>query len=226
MAKLTKAVLGRVSGRLGDITFRQRNGSNYMATSPSSFATPMDDASVTRRDRFAFSCKLAANIISLPHLKLLWGAEVVDGISVYNTIIRTNYKFVSADSITDMTFLSPGIGFRVKPTQSEIKEDGMNLVLDPIGSSAEIDTSLEKSIQLAGIVSLSDPIDTTVEEFSIIPLVSSDQQLVLDASLTFSIAFSTQETQLFQKYRISKAMYALITIDMNGEPVHYSSTFQ
>ena len=226
MAKLTKAVLGRVSGRLGDITFRQRNGSNYLATSPSSFATPMDTASVTRRDRFAFSCKLAANIISIPYLKLLWGAEVVDGISAYNTIIQTNYKFVSADSITDLTYLSPGIGFRVTTSLSELKADGINLVVNPIGSNAEIDTVLEKSVQLAAIISLCDPIDTTVEEFAIIPLVSSEQQLVLDASLTFSIAFSTQEAQLFQKYRVSKAMFALITIDVNGIPVHYSSTFR
>jgi hypothetical protein len=226
MATLTKTVLGKVSGALGDITFRQRHGLNYIATRPSSFAAPTDTSSVTRRGRFAFSCKLSANICYIPHLKLFWGAKVADGRSVYNTIIGTNYKYVSADSITDMTLLSPGIGFRVKPTHSEIKEDGMNLVLDPIGSNAEINTSLEKSVQLTGIVSLSDPIDTTVDEFAIIPLVSSEQQMSVDASLSFSIAFSTQESQLFQKYRICKAMYALITIDVNGIPVHYSSTFR
>jgi hypothetical protein len=226
MATLTKSILGKVSGALGDITFRQRHGLNYLATRPSSFAAPTDNNSVTRRGRFAFSCKLAATIISIPRLKKVWGAEALDGKSVYNTIIATNYRFVSPDSITDMTLLSPGIGFRVNPSLSEIKVEGIHLVLDPIGSSAEIDTALEKSMQLTGIVSLSGPIDDTVVNFALIPLASSEQQLGLDGSLTFSIAFSTQESQLFQKYRISKAMFALITIDANGIPVHYSSTFK
>ena len=226
MATLTKSVLGKVSGALGDITFRQRKGRNYLATRPSNYTAPTDAASVARRGRFAFTCKLAANITSIPHLKMLWSAEAVDGKSVYNTIVGTNYRFVSADSITDMTYLSPGIGFFVKPTQSEIKAEGVNLVLDPIGSNAEIDLDLEKSIQLTGIISLSSPIDNTVEDFALIPLASAEQVLGLDGSLTFSIAFSTQESQLFQKYRTSKAMFALLTIDANGNPVHYSSTFR
>ena len=29
MAKINKMILGKVSGSLGDITFRQRNGRNY-----------------------------------------------------------------------------------------------------------------------------------------------------------------------------------------------------
>jgi hypothetical protein len=226
MAILTKSVLGKVSGALGDITFRQRNGLNYVATRPSNFTPPSDADSVARRDRFAFACKLAANIISIPNLKILWGAEAVDGKSVYNTIIGTNYRFISADSITDMTYLSPGIGFLVKPSHSEIKAEGVNLVLDPIGSNAEIDIALEKSVQLTGIISLSDPIDNTVDDFALIPLASAELQLSVDTSQTFSIAFSTQESQLFQKFRISKVMFALITIDVNGSPVHYSSTFK
>jgi len=226
MATLTKSVLGKVSGALGDITFRQRRGRNFLATRPSNYTAPTDANSVGRRGRFAFSCKLAANIISIPSLKKVWGAKAVDGKSVYNSIIGTNYRFVSADSITDMTYLSPGIGFLVHPTHSEIKAEGVNLILDPIGSNADIDPDLEKSMKLTGIISLSGPIDNTTEEFALIPLASAEQQLGLDGSLTFSIAFSTQESQLFQKYRTSKAMFALMTIDANGNPVHYSSTFR
>ncbi len=59
MAQLTKAVLGRVSGRLGDTVFRQRNGKNILGTRPSHYAPPDDQGSIDRRARFKFSAKLA-----------------------------------------------------------------------------------------------------------------------------------------------------------------------
>jgi len=226
MATLTKAVLGKVSGALGDVTFRQRNGRNYLATRPSNFTPAIDLPSIARRNQFAFDCKLSAGINSMPHLKTLWSAGLTDGRSVYNTIIRKNYKFVAADSITELTHLSPGIGFRVTTSQSEVGTEGITVVINPVGSNSHVDTVLEKSVELAAIVSLCDPIDNTVEGYAILPLVSQAQQMTVDAALSFAIPFSSQEMQLFQKYRVVKTMYALVTMDVNGAPVHYSSTFR
>ncbi|MFZ1080859.1 MAG: hypothetical protein WAO19_02915 [Candidatus Kryptoniota bacterium] len=47
MAELTKAVLGRFSGRIGDTVFRQRNGKNFVGTRPGRYAPP-DDQGVDR----------------------------------------------------------------------------------------------------------------------------------------------------------------------------------
>jgi hypothetical protein len=226
MATLSKAVLGRVSGSLGDITFRQRHGRNFLATRPASYSLPTDTDSILRRGRFIYSCKLSAGIISLPRLKTLWKCQAVDGKSEYNAVMSANYRFVTQDSITPQTLLSPGIGFRVTASLSEVDTEGIHVVLDPISSTAGIDTDVEKSLQLVSIISLSGALDDTVGEFAIIPLASQEQPVGLDGTLTFSLAFSSQESQLFQKYRMNKAMFALITIDADGTPVHYSSTFR
>ena len=42
MAKISKEILGKVRGSLGDITFRQRNGKSYLSTRPSSFMPGKD----------------------------------------------------------------------------------------------------------------------------------------------------------------------------------------
>jgi hypothetical protein len=114
----------------------------------------------------------------------------------------------------------------VKASLMEINANGLHIVLDPIGSNAGIDTGIEKSLQLAAILSLSDPIDVKAGKFTIISFVSQEQPVELDGSLTFSIVFASQEAQLFQKYRIHKEMFGLITTDKDGNPVHYSSTLR
>jgi hypothetical protein len=223
MATLTKAVLGKVSGSLGDITFRQRNGRNFLSTRPSSYPVSTDINTINRRGRFAFASKLSAAINSIPHFKTRWHTEAANGESEYNVVLGVNYRFVTPDSITDTTQLLPGIGFRVKASATEISSNGVHVVLDPIGSNAGIDMNIEKTVQLSAIISLSNPSDDTAAKFAIIPISSAEQAVGLDGSLTFSQAWSDQESQIFQKYRICKAMFALITIGENGHPVHYSN---
>lgn len=224
MATLTKTVLGRVSGSIGDITFRQKNGSNFLSTRPGSFTPGSDEASINRRGKFAFACKLAASMVSIDSIKSLWEKIAGAGKSAYNTIVGINYKFITTNSITPQTFLTPGIGFSVKTNSFTLSSNGLQVVFDAIGTNAGIDLNTEKSIQLSAIVSLSDRVDETVEDYSLLPLVSSNQLLTVDAASTFSIPLSNQESQLYSKYNIRKVLYALVTIDTGGKAVHYSST--
>ena len=226
MATLTKTVLGKISGSIGDVTFRQKNGNNYVSSRPNSFTAATDAESVKRRNRFAYACKLSAAMISLAPLKAVWESGTSNGQSAYNKIVGMNYRFVTEDTITSQTFFSPGIGFSVNAPVSEIKSDGIRLTLNPFGLNTGIDTGIEKSMKLAALISLSNPLDDTVDSYALIPMLSSGQQIVLDTALAFSIALSNQESQLFQKYRTFKAMFALVTLDANGNSIQYSTTFQ
>jgi hypothetical protein len=225
MATLQQPILGKISGSVGSITFRKKNGVNYVSARPSSFLASNDDASINRRSRFAFSCKLSAAMISLAPIKSLWDAETEDGHSAYNTIVGTNYKFVSTDTVTEQTFLTPGLGFGIKTTSINIASSGIQVVTEAIGTNAGIDLTKETTVQLAAILSLSSPADETVDDFFLIPLLSSAQTLALETALTFSASFNNQEQQLYNKYNTRKALFALVTLDAEGNPVHYSSTF-
>jgi hypothetical protein len=224
MATLSKTVLGRVSGSIGDITFRQKNGSNFLSTRPRSFTPGSDEASINRRGKFAFACKLAASMVSIDSIKSLWEDAAEAGKSAYNTIVGTNYKFIAANSITSQTFLTPGIGFSVKATSFTLSSTGLQVVFDAIGANAGIDLNTEKSIQLAAVISLSNRVDETVEKFYLLPLVSATQLLTVDTASTFSIPFSNQESQLYDKYNVRKVLYALVTLDAGGNVGPYSST--
>jgi hypothetical protein len=225
MATLSKQVLGRISGSVGDITFRQKNGTNFVSARPNSFTPATDEDSVKRREKFAFVCKLSASIISIATLKAIWEAGISNGQSAYNKIVGTNYRFVGSDALTDQTFLTPGIGFNVQTTTLTIGANNVQVIIEALGSNAGIDVSIEKNVQLVSIASLSSPFDGTVETFSLLPLLSPIQPLALDAAMTFALPFSSQTQQLFGKYQVHKLLLALITLDANGNAVNYSTTF-
>ena len=225
MATLSKQVLGRISGSVDDITFRQKNGTNFVSARPNSYTPPGDEGSVQRRSKFAYACKLAANIISIAPLKTLWESKLTNGETAYNKIVGTNYRFVGSDALTDQTFLTPGIGFNVQTTALTIGVNNVQVIIEALGSNAAIDVSIEKNVQLISIVSLSSPLDGIVEVFSLLPLLSPIQSLTLDAAMTFFLSFSSQTQHLFGKYQVHKLLLALITLDADGNAVNYSTTF-
>ena len=46
MARIKKTILGRISGAVGDVLFRQMHGNNYVGTRPNSFMPGKDENSI------------------------------------------------------------------------------------------------------------------------------------------------------------------------------------
>lgn len=224
MAKLSQKILGNVSGTLGDITFRQRNGKNYLATRPRSFKAPQDQASIERRSKFALAVKLASIINSIQLLKDLWALKIPAGSTVYNYLVKTNYNQINPDSLTASTYLTPPLGFGVTTSTLTIARENIDIVFEALGTRTGIDAGEEINIQLFGILCLSNPTDINLEKTFLLPFLSEPQASALDTELTFSLPLSSQESQLFDKYDDKKIIFSLVTLDGENNPVHYSAT--
>jgi len=225
MAELNKTVLGRLSGAVGDIIFRQRNGKNYVGTKPSSFIPGNDDASVARRAKFALSTKLARTINSIPQLKSVWSAAVPSGLTPYNYIIKINYNNIDQGVLSDNVVLTPDIGFGVNASSLSIASSGIQADLEAIGNNEGIDPVNEVSLQLVAVIHLSNPADSNIKPYSFLSFVSAVQVTDLDNPLSFSMSLSTQEAQIFDQYQDHKVFFSLLTLDANESVVKYSSTF-
>ena len=225
MAKLDQKILGKISGSLGDITFRQRNGKNYVASRPSKYTSPQDADTMERRSRFALSVKLASVINSIPQLKEIWISKIPSGSSVFNYLVKTNYRLVSPESVTDSTCLTPASGFGLSINSINIDSENINVVLNAIGTRTGIDTEVEKNIMLVSVLCLSSPSEVILDKSLLLPLISEPQPVALDSQLTFALELTSQAGQLFDKYADKKFIFALVTIDDGNNAVHYSNTF-
>lgn len=224
MAKLKKQVLGRISGALGDIVFREVNGKNVVGMRPSNVNTPQDPASVARRAKFTISAKLAQAISSHQKLKDLWALKAPAGQSTHNFLIKSNYLFVQSDDLSDLIKLTPDAGFPVSASSGNLTSSGMELILNAIGNNNLIDDSVEVNVQMLSVLFFKDSVDISVPQYSIITASSSVQTLSLANPLTLNAPLVGNDGLLFDKYQYHKAFNVIITMDVSGNLIHYSNT--
>ena len=224
MAELKKTVLGKVSGAVGDIVFRERDGKNYIGLRPGSFIPGTDPASVARRQRFLLTLKSGSAINSLQPLKALWNGVKPSSLSAFNYIVKTNYRYVTSAAISDLLKIVPDNGFGVTVADNNVDRMRVRVLAEAIGTNAGINTTLEPNIMMASLVFLSSPVDESVGAYSIISSVSPAQPTSLTEQLTFDAYLTNQQQMVFDKYQITKTFVAIVTLDSDDLPVHYSST--
>lgn len=225
MAKLKKQVLGKVSGKFGDIVFRNTRRTNYLASRPTSFNVPMDDNAITRRGKFAIAGKFSSILISVPELKYLWKKEIPDNVNIHNYLVKTFYPFVDSQGLTENVSLTPPLGFIVQTNSIEITAEAINVSIKPIGNRSGIDLEVEKSIKLFSVVSLNSPAEKNLDRYSLITLNSENIELNLQNDLIFTLPLTNQISDLISKYSNRLILFALVTYDTGNLPVNYSATF-
>jgi hypothetical protein len=225
MAKLRKQFLGKVSGKLGDLVFRNTRRTNYISSRPVSFNTPQDEYSINRRSRFAMAGKFSSLIISIPDLKLLWQLQAPAGMNIFNYLVKTNYNLVNPDGLTEIVSLTPPMGWIVNSENVTVNQNDIKITISPIGENSGIRTDLEKEVRLFCVISLSKPADTKLDASILIPLVSEKALLSLTNTLNFELKITNQISELMNKYQTRLLLFALVTYDEEGNPVSYSKTF-
>ena len=224
MATLNKSVLGKVSGAVGDILFRQREGKNFIGLKPGSFIPGTDPASVERRQRFLLALKSGSSVNAVSELKDLWADVTPAGNSPFNYIVKTNYRYVTSTTVSDLLQIVPDGGFGVTISANSIDRTRVRMTVDPIGSNAGIDPLLEPNIMAACVMFLSTPLDESVGAYSLLNVVSASQPINLAQQLSFDADLTGQQQVIFDKYQDKKTFAAFITLDAAGVSVHYSIT--
>ncbi len=224
MAELSKAVLGRVSGTLGDITFRQRNGKSVVATRPRRYPPPDDQGSIDRRARFKVSSKLAVAVSAIPDLFSFWSPKTPPGMSTHNYIIQRNVLVVKPSSVSGLTAITPEHSYPIALTGAKLSGNGIAAALGPIGSGSGIDVAREPNAKLACVLSLTNPSNETYPDFLFVPGISDSKPVDLESALTFEVELSAQAAATIESYADRKILVALLNFDAAGTPMGYSET--
>jgi len=223
MANLKEKVLGSVSGGLGDIIFRNVKGKNVISMKPASFNTPQDPGSVARRGKFLMVVKLAASINSNVQLKSIWKQFGPSGLSIINTLVKTNYLNVTPDDINDSMLLVPSGGFGITPVSVDKTADQVVIDLQAIGTASGIDTGIEKKLRLMMILFLKSPVIVeNTAPYAFISLSSGILNTSLTVPLTFTALLMSNQSLLFNQYQESKVFFALVTLNEQEDLIRHS----
>ncbi|MDD8017236.1 MAG: hypothetical protein PHP42_02565 [Bacteroidota bacterium] len=224
MATLNKSILGKVSGTIGDITFRQRKNKNIVSVRPSSFMPGNDPDSIARREKFSLTTKLAKAVYSLQDIRSRWEAETPSSMLPFNHIMQSNYAAVEGGELSALVKLAPWHDFIISLASTEISAGLINLSVAPFGSNTGINAAEEPTANVLVLLYVNNPVDTSVEKNGFLQFVSESKPVTLTEALNFSVQMSSVESQLIGKYHNQKLFVAVVTKSAAGIVIGCSNT--
>ena len=107
MALVQNAVLGELSGKMGNKVFRKMNGKTFVSERPLHYEPAKTPVARKVRSSFGITVHLAKKIISDTTLKEVWKAARIEGSTSYHRIIKHNSKLVNEGSLTERSKITP-----------------------------------------------------------------------------------------------------------------------
>lgn len=221
MAILNKSVLGKVSGSVGDITFRQRNGKNYISLKSNSYSAPDTEAFQLRKNTFTVSAKSAANIVSDATLFNIWNILTPSNMSVYNYLIKVNYPLFNSAKLSTSNMITPEDGFNFGVTSASLTDTEFTLETAALSGSPILNSSNDKQAMLfllLGFTGLAAGGDGLYFKM----LTSEIGALDLAAPLSYSLALDDLSKERYSEFQNRNGLYALVTFDDMGVTSNYS----
>lgn len=226
MAQVFKSVIGRLTGALGNMVFRNHEDITTITMRPRKYTGLVSEEMRKRRERFALTGTYSLALNRDENLKKIWINKSVNKKRPANQIFKENFKYISFEDISDSAIVAPEYGIGINLANATLTRTGLTVELEPLGNLTRIDTNVEKYIYMTGVVFCKAPIATTDAAYKMISVISPKISLNLVSNLTFNVTFVDDQTQIFDKYTEHKLFAAFITLDLTSEPVDYTNTIR
>jgi hypothetical protein len=107
VAEVTKSVIGKLSGTLGNMVFRNIGDKVVIYMRPHNQRISYSENSVKNRGKFGLTSLLATKSKLLPGIKEVWDSTNLEGRSAYTKLIKANAKSTAADRLTINNNITP-----------------------------------------------------------------------------------------------------------------------
>lgn len=223
MAILNGNVIGNMRGRLGNLTARTVDGKTIMAARPSSFSVNYDPSVVEVRKKFAVTGNLSKNILSLSTLAAIWKTVKGSGISVFNTIFKSNFGFSAAASPTADNIITPG-GFSLPVDTVSVDADKVTASLLALNTTS-IFAPEEVNLSASAVISYSDPTNPDDAPYHIIALSKEVANFNFTQAYNLQMDLDVKQKLIAAKYTKSILYLVVASKTADGKVVQYSSTY-
>ncbi len=222
MAILNGNVIGNMRGRLGNLTARTVDGKTIMAARPSSFNVNYDPTVVANRQKFAVTANLSKNILSLATLVAIWKTVKGSGISVFNTIFKSNYPYSASDKPTVNNIVTPG-GFSLPVDVAAVAADKVTASILALDTET-VFAPEEVNLSANAIVCFTDPTNPDGEAYQIIALNKEVTAFDFNQPYDLQLDFDAKHKIIAAKYTKNILLLSVASKTADGKVVQYSST--
>jgi len=226
MAEVFKAVIGRLTGALGNMVFRNHEDVTTITMRPRKYEVKMTEAIIQRRERFALTGSFSMAINRDANLKYTWEKVYNKKKRIMTTIFKENYKHITYNNISNAATLAPPLGIGISKSASTLTGTDVSVTLEPIGTKTKINLSSEVSIYMTALIYCKTPVIATEDPFKFVNITSSSIALSLTNPLTFEVELQDTEMQIYDMYSEHTLFAAFFTLNDIGVPVNYTNTIK
>jgi hypothetical protein len=145
MAEVIKSVIGKLSGTLGNMVFRNIGDKVVIYMRPHNQQISYSEDSVKNRGKFGLTSLLAKYARLLPGIKESWDSTNAEGRSAYTKLIKANSKSTEAERLTINNNITPmGNSLNVKSysltaqkfvIEYKIEDKGIDKIIPPYNAN-------------------------------------------------------------------------------------------
>jgi len=223
MARLTGSVLGNLRGKLGNLSARTVEGKTILSARPSSFNVSQTPESIEARKRFGITGNFSKFLMENPDLVSIWSKVKFSGMSVFNTIFKSNYPYTSPDRPTEDNIITPG-GFGLPLTTATLASDNLTLEVGALDSVAIISPE-EVDLSIAAVVVYHNPINPADNPYRVIKLSKAESGFDFSATYNGTLPLDVVQQAVAAKYQDSILYLAVASKSAEGKVVQYSATY-
>ena len=220
MGRLLKPVLGRASGKVGDLVFRIIKGKVYITSHIGSNKISDSPHCVNNRSRFSTVVKFAKTVNNLPDLKHIWNKSRIKGGNSYSKIISKNIKSISDNLITTSNKITPdGFSVTIKDVTLSKSKISLSFILD-------IDAVSSSGLNFKSnfVIALSVPIETDIEKITVL---CAESNVIPSASeyIKTSADFDNTTGQIVLKYKKAIVFFAITNTNTDNGKELFSYSY-
>ncbi len=193
MAKLVAPMpIGRLSGKLGELVFRNFPDKTVVSKRPASFKPASDPASVNRRQRFKLTSFFAKSVKSFPIAYELWAKKTRNKMSAYNCVFKHNYDAVEYNNVSQYVKIFPDSHFHVHPDSFTLTKDYLHFSLNPADLNIQ-ECYRVKYLQAAVIIFCKESLVDFRDDFRFLTHLSAPVNISVNEKISFNLALSNNE---------------------------------
>ncbi|MCL5029912.1 MAG: hypothetical protein M1480_12945 [Bacteroidetes bacterium] len=222
MAILNGNVIGNMRGRLGNLSARTVDGKTIMSARPSSFNVNNDPAVTEVRQKFSVTVALAKSILTLATLAAIWKTVKESGMTVFNTIFKSNFQYSGTDKPTVDNIITPG-GFSLPVNVAAVAADKVTVSLLALNTES-VFSAEEVNLSANAVVCFTYPSNPDDEPYQIISLNKEVANFDFTQAYDLQIDFDAKQKLIAAKYTKNILLLMVASKTADGKVVQYSST--
>ena len=223
MARLEGSAFGNLSGRVGNLSARIKNGETIVSARPKEFNVSQSPGAIKGRNRFSVCSRIAKTVSDIDDLNKIWDTIREAGLTVYNTVIQRNYQFADPQKPTAENIITPG-GFDLAIDSIAVSEERIAVNLAPLKGNADFNDD-EKELIIFMILTGYDPVDENDNYYIVMPFTYTEADFDPDDKLEAVVNFDRFTRCKLAGYNGKVVLVCTVTKDEKGNVVRYSATY-